>query len=73
MALIDFLRPEKKFDGLPALQAQIAEDSRQARQVLAGYDGPAPGGVPSPPARQEAGDGRPLYQRALSPWRDSGS
>src|SRR5215470_5671345 len=73
VALIDFLRPEKKFDGLPALQAQIAEDSRQARQALAGYAGPAPGGVPSPPARPEAGDGRPLYQRALSPWRDSGS
>jgi len=73
VALIDFLRPEKKFDGLPALQAQIAEDSRQARHVLAGYAGPAPGGVPPLPARQEAGDGRPLYQRALSPWRDSGS
>jgi riboflavin kinase/FMN adenylyltransferase len=32
--LITFLRPEKKFDGLAALQAQIAEDCEQARQRL---------------------------------------
>lgn len=29
-----FLRPEKKFDGLDALKAQIAEDAEQARQIL---------------------------------------
>jgi riboflavin kinase/FMN adenylyltransferase len=29
-----FIRPEMKFSGLPALQAQIAEDARQARQLL---------------------------------------
>jgi riboflavin kinase / FMN adenylyltransferase len=34
--LIEFLRPEKKFDGLDALQAQIAEDSARARAILAG-------------------------------------
>jgi riboflavin kinase / FMN adenylyltransferase len=34
--LIEFLRPEKKFDGLDALRAQIAQDSAQARAILAG-------------------------------------
>jgi FAD synthase len=29
------LRPEQKFSGLDALKAQIAEDCRQARLVLA--------------------------------------
>lgn len=38
--LIDFLRPEKKFDGLEALRAQIAEDCAQARLILAGADAP---------------------------------
>ncbi|WP_422364998.1 bifunctional riboflavin kinase/FAD synthetase [Pelagibius sp.] len=33
--LIDYLRPEKKFDGLDALQAQIAVDCGQAREILA--------------------------------------
>jgi riboflavin kinase / FMN adenylyltransferase len=32
--LIEFLRPEKKFDGLDALRAQIARDSAQARAIL---------------------------------------
>jgi riboflavin kinase/FMN adenylyltransferase len=32
--LLEFLRPELKFPGLDALKAQIAEDARQARQVL---------------------------------------
>ncbi len=36
VALIEYLRPERKFAGIEALKAQIAEDSRQARQVLAG-------------------------------------
>jgi riboflavin kinase/FMN adenylyltransferase len=31
---IDFLRDEKKFDGLDALKAQIAEDSVRARAIL---------------------------------------
>ena len=32
--LIDFIRPEIKFDGLDALQAQIASDSARARDIL---------------------------------------
>jgi riboflavin kinase/FMN adenylyltransferase len=34
VALIDRLRPEKKFDGLGALKAQIAEDCLAARRIL---------------------------------------
>jgi riboflavin kinase/FMN adenylyltransferase len=33
-ALIAFLRPEMKFDGLDALKAQIAEDAKAAREAL---------------------------------------
>lgn len=33
--MIAFLRPERKFDGLPALKAQIAQDSAEARRLLA--------------------------------------
>ena len=35
VAFIDYLRPEQKFSGLDALKAQIAKDSRQAREILA--------------------------------------
>jgi riboflavin kinase / FMN adenylyltransferase len=35
LAFIEQLRPEQKFSGLDALKAQIAEDCRQARLVLA--------------------------------------
>jgi riboflavin kinase/FMN adenylyltransferase len=34
--LISFLRPEQKFAGLEALQAQIARDAVSARTVLGG-------------------------------------
>jgi riboflavin kinase/FMN adenylyltransferase len=34
VALVDFLRPERKFDGLDALKSQIAEDSARARTIL---------------------------------------
>ena len=34
VALIEYLRPERKFDGLDALKAQIAQDADEARQVL---------------------------------------
>lgn len=34
-ALVDFLRPERKFDGLDALKAQIAADAAAARERLA--------------------------------------
>ncbi len=33
--LIDYLRPERKFDGLKELKAQIADDCENARRVLA--------------------------------------
>ena len=35
VALVDFLRPELKFDGLPALIAQMDDDSARARAILA--------------------------------------
>lgn len=35
VGLVDYLRPELKFDGLEALVAQMDEDSRQARDILA--------------------------------------
>ena len=34
--LIDFLRPEMKFDGIEALKDQIAQDCQAARRLLAG-------------------------------------
>lgn len=46
VALIDFIRPEMKFNGLDALKAQIASDSDTARKILADYHGPRPGGHP---------------------------
>jgi riboflavin kinase/FMN adenylyltransferase len=36
VSLIEFIRPEKKFAGLDALKAQIAEDAQTARAILAG-------------------------------------
>lgn len=35
VALVDFIRPERKFDGLDALKAQIAADCDRARALLA--------------------------------------
>jgi riboflavin kinase / FMN adenylyltransferase len=35
VGLIDYLRPEMKFDGLPGLLIQMAEDCQQARAILA--------------------------------------
>jgi riboflavin kinase/FMN adenylyltransferase len=35
VALIDFLRPEKKFDGIEDLKAQIARDADRARRIFA--------------------------------------
>lgn len=45
VALVDYIREEKKFDGLDALKAQIAADSDRARGLLAAQgfpDAPAP-------------------------------
>jgi riboflavin kinase/FMN adenylyltransferase len=41
VAFIEHLRPEQRFSGLDALKAQIAEDCRRARQVLAASAAPA--------------------------------
>jgi riboflavin kinase/FMN adenylyltransferase len=35
VSLVEFIRPEKKFAGLDALKAQIAEDAQRARAILA--------------------------------------
>ena len=35
VALIDYLRPEAKFDSLEALKAQMAADCDRARELLA--------------------------------------
>jgi riboflavin kinase/FMN adenylyltransferase len=35
VAFIDFIRPERKFDGLESLKQQIAADGEQARRILA--------------------------------------
>jgi riboflavin kinase / FMN adenylyltransferase len=35
IGFVDYLRPELKFDGLPALIAQMATDTAHARQILA--------------------------------------
>jgi len=45
VALIDYLRPEQKFDGLEAIKAQISLDCIQAREFLKSHAfaaGPAP-------------------------------
>lgn len=39
VALVDYLRGERKFPGLDALKAQIAADSAQARALLAAREG----------------------------------
>ncbi len=41
VALVEYIRPEKKFDGLEALKAQIAADSQEARRLLGQVDFPA--------------------------------
>ena len=37
----DFLRPERRFDGIDALKDQIARDAGAARRVLTDPSGPA--------------------------------
>ena len=55
-ALIAFLRPEMKFDGLDALKAQIAGDAAAARKALGGkLISPLCGGGP-PAGAGEAGE-----------------
>jgi riboflavin kinase/FMN adenylyltransferase len=38
VALVEYLRSEKKFDGLESLRTQIAKDSQRARRILAERD-----------------------------------
>jgi riboflavin kinase / FMN adenylyltransferase len=38
VALVDYIRPERKFAGLDPLKAQIAEDAVRARELLASVD-----------------------------------
>ncbi len=52
VALIEHLRPERKFDGLDALRAQIAADVAQARACLARRSFPADPG-PMVPAAED--------------------
>ena len=33
--LVEYIRPEMRFSGMPGLIAQIAEDAQQARLILA--------------------------------------
>jgi len=40
VALVEYLRPEKKFDGIDDLKAQIARDCEEARQKLARAERP---------------------------------
>lgn len=40
VSFIEYLRPERKFDGLESLKAQIAKDSEQARAILAALPAP---------------------------------
>lgn len=47
VALVDYLRPEKKFDGLDDLKAQIGRDIEAARGILSSFEDPAES-VPAP-------------------------
>ncbi len=67
VAFIDFLRPEKKFSGLPELKAQIAEDSGRAREILQAYAGPQPGASPAGTPPTPKGPEGDAYDRALRP------
>jgi riboflavin kinase/FMN adenylyltransferase len=44
VALVEFIRPERKFAGLDALKAQIAEDAARARALLAAVPAEPPHG-----------------------------
>ncbi len=51
VALVDYLRPEKKFAGVNELKAQIAEDCGAARGLLESI---SPGDLRAPPERTQA-------------------
>ena len=54
VSLIEHLRPEKRFDGIAPLKAQIAEDAALAREILAIHGSSAPG-LTRGPARAGGG------------------
>jgi len=41
VALVEFIRPERKFDGIEALKAQLQKDCAQAREIHAAHGYPA--------------------------------
>jgi len=41
VALVEFIRPEQKFDGIEALKTQLMRDCERAREILADQDFPA--------------------------------
>ena len=51
VALVEYLRPEKKFSGIDELQAQITDDCQSARSLLESI---SPGDLRSPPERSQA-------------------
>ena len=51
VALVDYLRPEKKFSGVNELQVQIAKDCGAARSLLESI---SPGDLRAPPERTQA-------------------
>ena len=51
-AFADRVRPERRFDGIEALKAQIATDCDTARAVLARLQAPDAEAADSPPLRQ---------------------
>ena len=55
VALVDYLRPEWHFDSLEAMRAQMHEDARRARVILAGEHWPAD--WPASPFQPAATDG----------------
>ena len=70
VALIDFIRSERKFEGLDALKAQIGIDAGDARARLAAYEGPPPAHVPARlrPPRVDRPSAS-VYESALRPQR----
>ena len=40
VSFIDFIRPERKFDGLESLRTQITADGEEARRILAAASAP---------------------------------
>jgi len=70
VALIDFIRAERKFESLEVRKAQIGIDAGEARARLAVYEGPPPGHVP--PRRRPPRVDRTsasVYESALRPPR----